>query len=269
MKLNSSHIKFFKDYFSQKSGIILGEEKAYLIETRLTPVIRKLGLKSFNELILNLKLNKPDAVRECIDAISTNETFFFRDKKPFYIFEKTILPQIAANKDNNIRILSAACSSGQEPYSIAMALAENEEILKGKKVEIIGVDVSASILKEAENATYSLFEIERGLSDKLINKYFDKIDENSWQVKKSIRERVRFQKANLLDDLLHLGEFDCIFCRYVLIYFDDENKKSVTEKLAKLLKPGGAFITGTSETNNLCPELLTQYEELRSVFFRK
>lgn len=270
MLLSQLNINFFKDYFLNKAGIVLSDDKSYLLESRLAPVVKKLGFKSYDELILNLKLDKPNVVSECIDAISTNETFFYRDIKPFRIFEQVILPKIVASTENDtIRIWSAACSSGQEAYSIAVSLLENRAKLKGKKFEIIATDISPAILKKAQDGVYNSFEIQRGLPISLMIKYFEKAGENDWKVKDEVKKYVKFSELNLLNDYAMLGDFDCIFCRYVLIYFDDRNKKSIIEKVTKRLKPYGALVMGIPETNNLNPNELKQYDELRSVYFKK
>ncbi len=270
MNLSQLNINFFKEYFLNKAGIVIGEDKAYLLENRLAPVVKKLGFKSYDELILNIKLNKPNVVSECIDAISTNETFFFRDIKPFRIFEQFILPKIiASNTSDTIRIWSAACSSGQEAYSIAISLLENKAKLKGKKFEIIGTDISPSILKRAQEGVYNSFEIQRGLPVSLMIKYFEKASETDWKIKNEVKSFVKFKELNLLSDVSSLGDFDCVFCRYVLIYFDDKNKKLIAEKIIKRLKPCGALIMGVPETNNLSPTALEPHSDLRSIFFRK
>jgi chemotaxis protein methyltransferase CheR len=270
MILDQNHINFFKDYFNQRTAISLGDDKAYLIESRLGPVARRHGLHSFDELILNLKTNKKDIINECVDAISTNETFFFRDLKPFKLFETEILPKIVANTNSEvIRIWSAACSSGQEPYSIAMSLLENKFKLKGKRFEIVATDISSKMVDRSSLGLYNSFEIQRGLPTALMIKYFERLTDNSWKIRDDVKKFITFKEQNLTDDLLSLGNFDCVFCRYVLIYFDDSNKRKIVEKIAQRLKPGGALILGTSETTNLSPDNLEQYSELRSVFFRK
>jgi chemotaxis protein methyltransferase CheR len=270
MQLESHHINFFKDYFLKKTAISLGDDKSYLIENRLLPVIKKYNYKSFDELILNLKTNNVAVVNECVDAISTNETYFFRDIKPFQIFEKEIIPNIVLNSNSDtINIWSAACSSGQEPYSIAISLLENRLALKGKKFKIIATDISKSILEKAKTGIYNNFEVQRGLPINLLIKYFDKVGDANWKIKDEVKKIIEFTDFNLLDDITNLGSFDCVFCRYVLIYFDEQNKKNIVEKIAKSLNNGGYFLMGTSETNNLCPDILNQYEQLRSVFVRK
>jgi chemotaxis protein methyltransferase CheR len=269
MNLESHHINFFKYYFLRKTAISLSDDKSYLIENRLLPVIKKFNYKSFDELILNLKTNNISVVNECIDAISTNETYFFRDIKPFQIFEKEIIAKIVANcKSDTINIWSAACSSGQEPYSIAISLLENKPALKGKKIRILATDISKNILEKAKEGLYNNFEVQRGLPINLLIKYFDKVGETNWKIKDEVKKNIEFTEFNLLDDITSLGSFDCVFCRYVLIYFDEQNKKNIVDKIAKNLNNGGYFLMGTSETNNICPEFLLQHEQLRSVFVK-
>ena len=270
MQLESHHISFFKDYFLKKTAISLGDDKSYLIENRLLPVIKKFNYKSFDELILNLKTNNIAVVNDCVDAISTNETYFFRDIKPFQIFEKEIIPNIISKSNSDtINIWSAACSSGQEPYSLAISLLENRLALKGKKIRILATDISKNILAKAKEGIYNSFEVQRGLPINLLIKYFDKVGETNWKIKDEVKKIIEFTEFNLLNDITSLGSFDCVFCRYVLIYFDEQNKKNIVEKIAKNLNSGGYFLMGTSETNNISPDLLSQHEQLRSVFVRR
>lgn len=235
MQLENHHINFFKDYFLKKTAISLGDDKSYLIENRLLPVIKKFNYKSFDELILNLKTGNVSVVNECVDAISTNETYFFRDIKPFQIFEKEIIANIVSNSNlDTINIWSAACSSGQEPYSIAISLLENKLALKGKKFRIIATDISKSILEKAKAGIYNNFEVQRGLPINLLIKYFDKIGEGAWKIKDEVKKNIEFSEFNLLDDISYLGSFDCVFCRYVLIYFDEPTKKLSLKKSQKV-----------------------------------
>jgi len=268
MKLFHHHIDFLKNYFYQKTAISIGNDKVYLLENRLAPVIRKFGFKSFDDITNAIKNDNKQVISECIDAISTNETYFFRDIKPFKVFDNIILPKLINKPQPIIRIWSAACSSGQEPYSIAISMLENSNNLKGKKFQILATDISGKVLRKAEEGVYSSFEIQRGLPAALMIKYFDKIEGNNWKIKDTVKKYVTFKELNLTEDISQIGMFDCIFCRYVLIYFDDAGKKNITMKIAERLESGGAFILGTSETQNSCPEIFNQYQELRSVFFK-
>ncbi len=270
MQILPHHAAFLKDYFFHKCGMLIGDDKAYLIDTRLTPVIKKHKLGGLSDLIQKIKDDDKKMISECLDAMLTNETHFFRDQKLYKIFKDDIIPQMVENcEGDTIKIWSAACSSGQEPYSIAITLLENIEKLQGKRFEIIASDLSTAILEKATSGIYNTFEIQRGLPEWLADKYFDKIAENQWKIKDEVKQYIRFTQQNLIEELHFQDMFDCIFCRYVLIYFDDKTKRSILAKLCEVAKIGAPVLLGTSETNNLTPEKLQQSTKLRSIFFRK
>jgi len=233
-----------------RSGLVLTRDKAYLLESRLLPVARKRSMRSLDELIALLR-GRPDGelVRQVVEAMTTNESFFFRDIKPFDQFRAYVLPQLLKTRagKKSIRIWSAACSSGQEPYSIAMILAEERARLQGWTVELVATDLSTEILEKAQAGLYSQFEVQRGLPIQLLVKYF-KQQGDRWHIDPSIRAMVKFRCLNLLDDFTPMGHFDVVFCRNVLIYFDQQAKTLVLDRIARMLPADGFLYLGGAET---------------------
>ncbi|HYM03060.1 MAG TPA: protein-glutamate O-methyltransferase [Stellaceae bacterium] len=234
----------------ERSGLVLTRDKAYLLESRLLPVARKRNMKSLDDLITALR-GRPDndLIRDVVEAMTTNESFFFRDIKPFDQFRNFILPQLLKTRaaKKSIRIWSAACSSGQEPYSLAMILSEERAKLPGWQIEIVATDLSTEILEKAQAGVYSQFEVQRGLPIQLLVKYFKQQGER-WQIDAAIRGMVRYRSLNLLEDFLHVGHFDVVFCRNVLIYFDQPTKALVLERMARILPQDGYLYLGGAET---------------------
>jgi chemotaxis protein methyltransferase CheR len=233
-----------------RSGLVLSAEKHYLVESRLLPVARKLGL--FNLTGLVAKLRGPDAeplIVEVVEAMTTNESFFFRDKVPFDLFCNTIVPSLLAarNAGRRIRIWCAAAATGQEPYSLAIALKEMGKELKGWRVEIVATDLSTEVLEKAKSGIYSQFEVQRGLPALMLIKYFSQVGE-MWQIAPELRGMVKFMPFNLLDDFAPLGKFDVVFCRNVLIYFDQATKIGVLERIADISERDGFLVLGGAET---------------------
>lgn len=243
---------FLKEFLKKRSGIVISTDKLYLVESRLTPVARDLGLGSIDDLIGQIKKGADESLRtRVIDAMTTNESFFFRDNTPFDTLRENVLPQIVAARKakgvNKIRIWSAACSSGQEPYTIAMLLEENKAKFGDMKFEIIATDLSTEIVQKAKEGKYSQFEVQRGLPITLLIKYFAHVGEQ-WQINEAMRNAVRFQTFNLLDSYGGLGKFDVIYCRNVLIYFDQETKASILNRMADIVAPDGALYLGGAES---------------------
>ena len=229
---------------------MLTRDKSYLLESRLLPVARKHNLKSLDDMVPIVR-SRPtgDLMKEIVEAMTTNESFFFRDIKPFEQFTGFVLPALLkARADKKlIRIWSAACSSGQEPYTLAMLLAEQQAKMAGWRVEILATDLSTEILEKAEAGQYSQFEVQRGLPIQYLVKYF-KQQGDRWQIDAGLRGRVKFRTFNLLEDPTSLGTFDVIFCRNVLIYFDQPTKTTVLAKLHRILAPDGFLYLGGAET---------------------
>jgi len=234
----------------ERSGLVLSENKVYLLESRLTPIARKKGMETLDDLINEVRLRrKEDLLREITDAMTTNESFFFRDSTPFDLFKADVLPGLLKSRANarRIRIWCAAASTGQEPYSLAMILSEMETQLAGWNIEIIGTDLSKDVLDKARAGVYSQFEVQRGLPIKLLMKYFTQAGE-MWQVSEKIRKMVTYKPFNLLDSFRSLGTFDVVFCRNVLIYFHQETKSDVLERLRGQMAEDGTLFLGAAET---------------------
>ncbi|MER2520439.1 MAG: protein-glutamate O-methyltransferase [Bdellovibrionales bacterium] len=235
----------------QRSGLVLTREKAYLLESRLLPVARKNNLKSLEDMAQAIRTTRSEAMMTDItEAMTTNETFFFRDTKPFDLFKKILLPILLASRAGRkqIRIWSAASSSGQEAYSLAMICCEEAARLAGWKIDIIGTDLSHEVVERAKTGIYSQFEVQRGLPVAMLVKYFQQLSTDKWQIKENIRQMVQFREANLLQDFGTIGTFDIIYCRNVLIYFDAPTKARVLEAMSKILAPDGTLILGGAET---------------------
>jgi len=235
----------------QRSGLLLTKDKAYLLESRLIPVARKWNLKTLEDLAGAIRSRRDEAMlRDITEAMTTNESFFFRDQKPFDQFRKLLLPSLLQSRASKkqIRIWSAASSSGQEAYSLAMICNEEAAKLQGWRVEIIGTDISSEMVERAKNGIYSQFEVQRGLPVAMLVKYFQQVASDKWQIKDTIRQMVQFREGNLLTDLGPVGIFDIILCRNVLIYFDQPTKTRVLETMSSVLSPDGVLFLGGAET---------------------
>ena len=237
--------KFLKD----RSGLALAPEKEYLVDSRLLPVARRHGCKSVTELIQLLNAPAAEALKiEVTEAMMNNESFFFRDRIPFDRLRDTVLPELLKSRASRkrIRIWCAAASTGQEPYSIAMLLAERDD-LADWRIEILATDISNDALEKAKAGLYSQFEVQRGLPIQSLMQHFAQEGEQ-WRIGKKLRERVEFRQVNLLSDFSRLGTFDVVFCRNVLIYFDRDTKLGVLDRIGKVLAPDGYLILGAAET---------------------
>jgi chemotaxis protein methyltransferase CheR len=241
--------EFLRKLLKERSGLDLSADKQYLVESRLVPLARKVGLAGIPELVAKMKAGDSSITTDVVEAMTTNETFFFRDKIPFDHLRETILPALMQSRANrrSLRIWSAACSTGQEPYSIAMCLKEKAAQLAGWRIEIVGTDLSQEVLEKSKAGIYSQFEVQRGLPIQLLVKYFAQIGE-MWQLNADIRSMVQYRQLNLLQDFSSLGKFDVIFCRNVLIYFDQETKAAIFERIAKVVEPDGMLMLGAAES---------------------
>jgi chemotaxis protein methyltransferase CheR len=241
---------FLRKLLKQRSGLVLSADKQYLVESRLLPVARRVGLANLSALVAELKGQKAESlIVEVVEAMMTNESFFFRDKIPFEHFRETIVPTLLAARaaQRRLRIWCAAASTGQEPYSLAMCLKELAPLLAGWRIDILATDLSNEVLDKARTGIYSQFEVQRGLPIQMLVKYFTQVGE-TWQIAPDIRSMVQFRSLNLLGDFASLGVFDVVFCRNVLIYFDQETKVSVLERLARLIDRDGYLVLGAAET---------------------
>ena len=241
---------YFRKLLKERSGLVLSADKQYLVESRLLPLARRAGLSGLSELVQKLRQRDAEAlIVEVVEAMMTNESFFFRDKIPFEHFRDTIVPALLAARaaQRRIRIWCAAAATGQEPYSIAMALKEMGQVASGWRVDIIATDLSNEVLEKARAGIYSQFEVQRGLPIQLLVKYFTQIGD-SWRIAPEIRAMVQFRPLNLLHDFGHLGAFDVVLCRNVLIYFDQETKVGVLDRIARITERDGYLVLGAAET---------------------
>ena len=248
--MNVTDFELIAQLLKDRSGLALNKEKAYLLESRLNPVARKWKFSGFDELAQAIRTNKNEALLvDVTEAMTTNESFFFRDQRPFDQFNDIVLPHLleARAAKRSFRIWSAACSSGQEPYTLAMLLKEHADKLAGWRVEIVATDLSNEILDKAKQGLYSQFEVQRGLPITLLVKHFVQVGDR-WQIDDSLSKMIKFQQFNLLGDFSALGRFDVVFCRNVLIYFDLPTKIRVLEGIADLLPPDGFLYLGGAET---------------------
>jgi chemotaxis protein methyltransferase CheR len=241
---------FLRKCLKDRSGLVLSADKQYLVESRLLPVARKAGLTTLGELVGMLRdAHDPALMTTVVEAMTTNESFFFRDKAPFEHFRATIMPALieARRAARFIRIWCAAASTGQEPYSLAMCLKEIAREILGWRIEILATDLSGEVLEKARQGIYSQFEVQRGLPIQLPVKHFTRSGE-FWQIAPELRAMVRYRQLNLLTDFSQLGTFDVVFCRNVLIYFDAETKTDVLNRLARVTASDGFLILGAAET---------------------
>jgi len=241
--------EYLRKFLKDNSGLDLSADKQYLIESRLLPLARKAGLSGINDLVQKLQGGSRELITNVIEAMTTNETFFFRDKVPFDHFRETIMPEVikARAGRRSVRIWCAAGSTGQEPYSLAMCLKEMGAALTGWRVEIIATDLSQEVLEKAKAGIYSQFEVQRGLPIQMLMKYFKQTGE-TWQINPELRAMIQHRQLNLLHDFAQLGTFDVIFCRNVLIYFDQDTKINIFNRLARQIEPDGFMVLGAAET---------------------
>ncbi|TPQ26673.1 CheR family methyltransferase [Methylomonas koyamae] len=261
-----------QQFLSQNCGIELGDNKQYLVKSRLQPLLAKFELSGFPGLATALQSNAFSAQKlrsAVIDAMTTNETFWFRDERQFAELRDTVLPQLLAQKNGSIRIWSAACSSGQEPYSISICgLDALRASGKNRTLQIIGTDISEAILEDAKRACYSDAALSRGIDEAAKARYFQK-SYDGYLLNEDVTRQVRFQQFNLLKSFTALGRFDIIFCRNVLIYFSDAIKRDILTRMADSLEPGGYLFLSSTEA---MPTGIGTYELVRSglaTYFRK
>ena len=240
---------YLRRFLKERSGLDLSPDKQYLVESRLLPLARKASLPGIPDLVLKIRNGDGRLATDVVEAMTTNETFFFRDKIPFDHLRDSIMPGLiqarAARK--SLRIWSAASSTGQEPYSIAMCLKEMGAALAGWRIEIVATDLSQDVLEKSKAGVYSQFEVQRGLPIQFLMKYFTQAGD-VWQLNADVRAMVQFRQLNLLQDFSHLGTFDVIFCRNVLIYFDQDTKAMIFERMAKGMEADGTLLLGAAES---------------------
>lgn len=241
---------FLRGYLKTRSGLALSGEKRYLVESRLGPVCRRFNLANLGALVTALKGTRDLAMeRAVVEAMTTNETFFFRDRTPFDLFRDVLLPEAMTRRatQRRLRIWCAAASSGQEPYSLAMMLQDAAPRLAGWTVDLVATDLSTEVLEKAKAGLYSHFEVQRGLPVQSLIKHFEQVGEQ-WRISASLRQMVDYRPLNLLHPFEALGTFDIIYCRNVLIYFDAPTKGDVLARLSNSLASDGALLLGAAET---------------------
>ena len=246
--MTPAEISAIADLVRRRSGVIIDVDKTYVIETRLAPVARREGFTTVGELILELQQRRDESlIWAVVESMSSIETQFFRDRTPFVQMRDDILPVLAQVRRGCARVWSVGCSTGQEPYSLAMLVEEERGRYPGLKVEITGGDLSERCLEKAHSGLYTQFEVQRGLPSRLLVKYFDKVDD-AWVLSPRIRQMVSLSRINLLTDVRGAGPFDVIFCRNVLTAFDDSTRRSVLEQMAGVLAEDGYLVLGMGET---------------------
>ena len=241
---------YLRKVLKERSGLMLSADKQYLVESRLLPVAHRAGIATLTELVAKLRSACNESLNtEVAEAMTTNESFFFRDKLPFEHFRNLVMPALLAARPPRrpIRIWCAAAATGQEPYSLAMSLKEMGDKIVGREIEIVATEFSTQVLEKAKSGLFSQFEVQRGLPIRLLIKYFAKVGD-TWQINPDVRAMVQFRPFNLLHDFSHLGRFDLVFCRNVLIYFDQETKTRVLDRVARITEPDGYLVLGAAET---------------------
>ncbi len=248
--MNIADFDIYKNLLKESSGLVLTQDKSYLIESRLNPIAKKWGYSDINAMTVVLRGVPPkDLIKDIIEAMTTNETSFFRDQRPFEIFKDTVLPYFKnkSGASKRLRIWCAASSSGQEPYSLAMTIKEEAANMPGWSFDITATDISHEILEQAREGVYSQFEVQRGLPITHLMKYFTQ-QQDKWVINQDIKNMVQYKYFNLLDNMSTLGQFDVIFCRNVLIYFDPPTKKDVMERMSRQMSDDGFLFLGGAET---------------------
>jgi len=252
-KVSSQDIDSVCDLVDELCGICWDESKAYLIEARLQTLVEQQGCENYQALVHKVRKEVASGLKEeFVDAVTTNETLWFRDKSPFEAIQFKLLPELIDDKakggfSKRLRIWSAACSTGQEAYSIAMTLAETIPDIKSWDIKILGTDISRAAVEQTEQATYGNLEMSRGMNPTFLRKYFVQQGDH-WQVNDTIRSMCAFKQRNLLEPFKGLGPFDMIFCRNVAIYFDEPSRASLFERAAEVLAPNGWLFVGSSES---------------------
>jgi len=266
--ISLEEFRLIRDYIEEHCGIHLTDDKVYLVETRLTTLMVEQGCKAFGDLYQKSLADRTNALRDkIIEAITTNETFWFRDLHPFGILNEVLFKQLAddvqSGRRAKIRIWCSACSTGQEPYSIAMTFLEYMRQYPGLRpehLEILATDISSTVLFLSKLGRYDSFSMSRGLAEDLKNRYFVTTDNKIWTISNDIKKMVTFKKLNLQESFNHIGKYDIVFCRNILIYFSLEFKQDILKRIANLLRPNGYLFLGASESIIMYTK---EYEMLR------
>jgi chemotaxis protein methyltransferase CheR len=268
--MNEMDFLYIQQFVMQRAGIVLTPEKRYLAETRLEPLVRQLQLPSMTALVAKLRLREAMVEQSVVDAMTTNETLFFRDKQPFEILRDMILPKLARERRGRgkLRIWCAACSTGQEPYSIAMLIEDLKPQLFGVAVEIVATDISAKVLDQAKAGVFSQFEVQRGLPIKQLLRHFTQ-EGTRWRINPALAKDIAFQPGNLLQPFRHLGQFDVILCRNVMIYFNETTKRDLLKRLSESLASDGYLMLGGAETVLGLSDQMSPHQTERSLYVHR
>jgi chemotaxis protein methyltransferase CheR len=275
-KITPDEVRLLSQYIYSISGIYLDEKKTYLIEMRLKDLVETENCSSYGELYHKAKFDPSRTIeRKIIDAITTNETLFFRDNSPFDMFKYKIMPELIDRRSARssgimpvtIRIWSAACSTGQEIYSLAIILKELLPDMKKYNIKMLGTDISDEAIAKASYGHYNKFEMERGLDKDKIQRYFSQ-NNNTWKIRDDIRAMALFQKINLMGSFAGIGKFDIVLCRNVAIYFNAEDRRKLFDKIADVLEPDGYLIIGATESLTGINQRFEPQRHLRSVFYK-
>ncbi len=266
--MTPQNYQFLTTLLARECGLVLDKEKTYLAESRLAPVARQYGHATIDELISNAMATRSrEVVRSIVEAMVTHETFFFRDRKPFDHFRDVTLPALMSARQSvkRLKIWSAAASTGQEAYSLAMIIDQQLRGATDWQISILGTDISEQALERARSGNYSQFEVQRGLPVKQLIEYFEKSGDR-WKVKQKLRGRVKFERFNLLESPSRLGRFDTVFCRNVLIYFDSDVRRRILSGIAQQLETDGALYLGGAETTIGLSDAFAPDKEHRGVY---
>lgn len=260
MTVAAEHFRYVQQLVMERSAIVLSEDKSYLVDARLAPIARAIGVADVNSVVDHARSRRDPALEQrIVEALTTNETSWFRDNRPFQALEHVVLPELIERKRASrvLRIWSAACSTGQELYSLAILLEEKfPQLRAGWQVELVGTDLNTEMVRRATEGLYSNLEVNRGMPANLLVRYFHK-EGAHWRAKEAIRDRSRFTKLNLVGTWPPMPSFDVVLLRNVLIYFDTKVKKEVLCRAVKQMAPGSYMLLGTAETpSGLCSDLV-------------
>lgn len=275
IKVTPEEFKQFSKYILDISGIALDVGKEYLLETRLNPLLNRLKCASYTHLLQKAKTDfKKEIENEIIDAISTNETYFFRDKSPFELLQHKIFPDLIDKRSKNsfskptIRLWSAANSTGQEIYSIAMTLIEMGVTPDKYNVKLFGTDISDAAISQASYGLYNKFEVARGLDQRRLTSYFEKQNDERYKIKDNVRMMAQFKKMNLMRPFVGIGRFDIVLCRNVMIYFTSEDRRKIYHNISRVMEPDGYLLIGSTESLVNDTDLFASKKYLNSVFYQ-
>src|SRR5258708_15761774 len=260
---------FLAQMVRRRSGLVLPSQKAPFIEGRLAIVMRRFGFRSISALILELRHGNDALARAVTEAMTTNESSFFRDRAAFDKFRDVILPPLLESRARRkrLRIWSAACAAGQEPYSIAMILDDLKLQAKGWSIDLIATDLSPEVIARAEEGIYTHYEVQRGLAIRRLVAHFTQ-DNGNWRIDENLRRMVSFRQFNLLDSYGCLDDLDVVLFANVLIYFDQKTKSSVLEKISEALQPDGALMLGHAETPDSLATSFVAIDQASGIYVR-